>query len=293
MEENPAGNVVQQTDPLKDNPERRKQVEMDLLKMGMSPVEIQKLVNADASSKSSPLGTQPVTTAKPANATMDIHAMAAAAEAERNAKLLQRVNELTEQFPEFRTVPDADLLVGEKTLRDAMMLRRQGKLKEAEETCRRGIAINPKEASGLELLGDILQDVARIEEAMAAYRRAVQADARRSSAEKKYADLLSMQQHWAVVEVEEQGRKPGYSLLLSLLLPGLGQFFNGQTGKGIFFIVADVILFYLLSYSPYGFNNAHQHSGISTALIAVVAAAISVWGVSAWDAFVGAKRKYS
>ncbi|HUU76509.1 MAG TPA: hypothetical protein VMW63_10570 [Methanoregulaceae archaeon] len=38
-------------------------------------------------------------------------------------------------------------------------------------------------------------------------------------------------------------RNPGISAILSALVPGLGQIYNGQTGKGLVFLLLAVILF--------------------------------------------------
>lgn len=43
-------------------------------------------------------------------------------------------------------------------------------------------------------------------------------------------------------------RKPAISAILSALVPGLGQIYNGETAKGLLFLLAAVILFLSIGY---------------------------------------------
>lgn len=40
----------------------------------------------------------------------------------------------------------------------------------------------------------------------------------------------------------KQKKNPGLAVLLSAFIPGLGQFYNGQIGKGLFFLITWVSL---------------------------------------------------
>ncbi len=49
-------------------------------------------------------------------------------------------------------------------------------------------------------------------------------------------------------------KNPGVSAVLSALIPGLGQIYNGQIGKGIFFIILSAMLIqaYLTGINAFG-----------------------------------------
>ncbi len=140
--------------------------------------------------------------------------------------------------PEFRESSAEEIRQAELLLREAHLARRRENYRLAETKCREAIALVPKDASALELLGDLMQDVARINEALAAYRRATEADPKRSSAERKYADLLMRQQDWGGIDLEAVPKNPWFSVLLSLLLPGAGQIHNGEPIKGLILMVS-------------------------------------------------------
>ena len=75
-----------------------------------------------------------------------------------------------------------------------------------------------------------MQGVARTDEALATYKRALEADPKRSSAERKYGELLVLQQNWHLADPEAVDANPWFARLLSMMLPGLGQFHNGEIG---------------------------------------------------------------
>ncbi len=90
------------------------------------------------------------------------------------------------------------------------------------------------------MLGDILQGVGRVDEALAAYKRATEADAKRTAAERKYGDLLMRQQNWNFADPEAVAPNRWLNSIVSLL-PGVGQAFNGDWVKAIVFFVLDLI----------------------------------------------------
>ena len=195
--------------------------------------------------------------AKPARASMEsMQAYAAELMAQKAAAQVQTVREVSLDLPPFRESSMQEMRQAEPLLRDAAMLRRKEKFRDAEIKAREALQFVPKDAAALELLGDIVQGVARIDEALALYKRALEADPKRSSAERKYGELLVLQQNWNAVDPEAVDRNPWFARLLSLLLPGLGQFHNGEIGKGVFFLGLDAVCFFLLR-SPFGFGTHH------------------------------------
>ena len=194
-------------------------------------------------------------------------------------------------LPEFRESSVQEVRAAETLLRDASMLRRREKFGEAEAKCREALELSPRDAAALEMLGDILQGVARIDEALAAYKRAREADPRRSSAEKKYADLLMRQENWVGYDPEAlTPPNARLAVLLSLLLPGAGQFFYGSYIKGAVILLLDTLCIYLLAASPWGFPGSRQHGGLHTSLIAIFAFAFVVYVGAVADTVAESKR---
>lgn len=273
---------------------RRKQIEDDLRRMGMSPAEVQLLLNADARSfdptaaemgqpaRSAPIPPssvpQPasapsnVKAAANANAKSSMHSMQAfAAElmAQKAAAQTQAVRQVSLDLSPFRESSRDEIREAETLLRDAAMYRRKENFREAEAKVRAALQLVPKDAAALELFGDILQGVARTNEALAAYQRAKEADPKRSSAERKYGELLVLQQQWDMTDTEATRTSSRLGIILSLLFPGLGQFNNRDYIKGTVFLALDALCIYLLAFSPWGFGTK-QHHGLSIGLIAPV-----------------------
>jgi tetratricopeptide (TPR) repeat protein len=272
--------TVVDADTLLSDAERRRKIEQDLARMGMSPIEIRRLLDADANS-ADPLKQSAVTTpvapplppsrpptGKGARASAESLAnFAAQLRTTQAAAQVKAVDQAALGLPEFRISTAQETLQAEALMRDAAMLRRREKYGEAEQKCRQALQLAPKDAAALEFLGDLLQGVARIDEALAAYKRATEADSRRSSAERKYGDLLMRQQRWNLGDPEAVPKNALFAVLLSLLLPGLGQFHNEDVGKGVFFLLADAICVFLLAFSPWGFAGEHGRHGVSAALV--------------------------
>lgn len=284
---------------------RRKKIEADLRGMGMSPLEVQRLLNAQSRSfdpgvedaptpvarpaalPNVPLPTRPAPPANPKNkaqaSMQSMQSLAAELMAQKAAAQVQAVREVSLDLPPFRASSMQEVQQAEPLLRDASMLRRREKYRDAEVKAREALQLVPKDAAALELLGDILQGVARVDEAMAVYKRALEADPKRASAERKYGELLVLQQNWDAADPEAMKGSSKLAVMLSLLLPGLGQFHNGEIGKGVFFLALDAVCTYLLAYSPFGFGGAHGHRSLSLGLILCISITVVIYIVALVD----------
>lgn len=285
--------------------EKRRKIELEMTKLGLSPEEVRRLLNANAHTAdvapiplpkptlipptSLPMATQ----AKkgPDRVTADsLQAFAAQLKSQKDAERQVSITTAAKSLPEFRESSVQEVRAAEALLRDANMLRRREKFAEAEAKTREALELNPKDGSALEFLGDILQGVARVDEALAAYKRALEADPRRSAAEKKYADLLMRQESWVNYDPEASAPNVRFSVLLSLCLPGAGQFFYQSYVKGAAFLVLDVIVGYLLFFSSLGVADKHKHSGISPSLIALLSFTAVLYIAAIADTIAESKR---
>lgn len=248
--------ATQSTDILQEDLEKRRKVEADLIRMGMSPAEIRRLLDANPNTTEPP----PITTASVAEAvpsariptppelvssgrkdaksrlaarTADLHSFAAQLQASSAANRVQAIEAISLDLPDFRDSTPEERQQAETMLREVYALRRREKYTEALAKCREALNLVPSDAAALEMFGDLLQGVARTDEALAAYKRATEADAKRISAERKYGDLLTRQQHYSDIDPEEAPRHPIVSAIFSFLLPGAGQLHNGERAKGI------------------------------------------------------------
>ncbi len=259
-------------DILRTDAERRRKLETDLARMGMSPDEVRRLMNADAHTAKMDIEPERAAVAMPTQRRIptlqaapkpaantnrtgvsDLEAYAAQLTKKVDTERIEAIAQATAslEFPPFREATIQETLQAETILRDANMLRRRERYAEALEKCLAAIRLTPKDAAALELLGDILQGVARTDEALAAYKRATQADQKRYSAEKKYGDLLMRQRNWDVPDAEAaRGQNSWLAVLLSAFCPGAGQIYLGDIPKGIFFIVMFAACLGILSLVP-------------------------------------------
>jgi len=148
---------------------------------------------------------------------------------------------------EERSHADTQMQVRE-LLGRATLLRAKGNRQEALQLAEQAIALDERGWEAQELRGDILLDLNRGEQAMQAYRRARELNANRAVLEEKIGraaiSRLAVQQTTNLSQQLLAGakpnvppRKPGTAALLSLLVPGLGQLYNGQVLKGFITVV--------------------------------------------------------
>ena len=266
--------------------ERRKQLEAELAQRGATPEEIQRMLATGAPP------TLPGTASGAKALRPDIASLQnlmAERMAEKAAERVKAIEQIALGLPEFRESTPQEVRQAEPLMREASMLRRREKYRDAEAKCREAIQLVPKDAAALELLGDLLQGVARVDEALAAYKRATEADPKRASAERKYGDLLMRQQNWGGVDMEMVPKNAYAAVLLSLCLPGAGQAHNGQWGKGIFFFLGGLIFAFLIFWSPWGLRSGHKGHGVTTSMIAIFILAGAFYIVALIDAHLVAK----
>ena len=145
-------------------------------------------------------------------------------------------------------VPETDPRA-EQLLRDAYLLRMRQQWGAAEELCRKALELAPDDLQGLELLGDLLTEKGSDDEALAVYRRAFELHPEKASLEEKIAKAVLRKAEEERQRVEAQlllnsrtnpkrrKRNQTVAVLLSVVCPGGGQFFNGRYVKGGAFLV--------------------------------------------------------
>lgn len=132
----------------------------------------------------------------------------------------------------------------ESLLRRAKVSQMRGNKQEAFELIQQAAKAAPHSSAVLEALGDELAAQRKNAEAKAMYLRAHQADPKNVSAERKHAELVFSTQvrtmdltKYADSEIMASSKT---AAILSLFLPGLGQFVLSETVKGICYMVAAV-----------------------------------------------------
>lgn len=161
---------------------------------------------------------------------------------------LERKDELQSQEVK-ETVPTpanstASIEEAENLLRRAKVSQMRGNKQEAFELIQQAAKAAPQSSAVLEALGDELAAQRKNAEAKAMYLRAHQADPKNVSAERKHAEMVFSTQvrtmdltKYADSEIMASSKT---AAILSLFLPGLGQFVLSETVKGICYMVAAV-----------------------------------------------------
>jgi tetratricopeptide (TPR) repeat protein len=143
----------------------------------------------------------------------------------------------------------------------ATLARARGRHDEALELAREASSLGEKNWEAHELSGDIFLDLERPSDALASYRQARKLNPARGILEEKIGRAAlgdrrqrrQAERSRALLEgtAEPAGptRNPSYAALFSLIVPGLGQVYNGQVLKGAIMLVVFVFLFALASLS--------------------------------------------
>jgi tetratricopeptide (TPR) repeat protein len=130
----------------------------------------------------------------------------------------------------------------ERILRNVHILQNRGKSAEAIAHLKDLVEQYPEEPAFWEVYGDLLADVEQFEEAKDAYFKSKEIKKPRLNAERKYADMvyrISMKD--MPLLSEDPPANPSAALMLSLLAPGAGQYYNKQVTKAIVFFAIWVV----------------------------------------------------
>ncbi|MFN3690387.1 MAG: tetratricopeptide repeat protein, partial [Fimbriimonadales bacterium] len=134
----------------------------------------------------------------------------------------------------------------ERLLRLAHIHQMRGEGSKAKELLQQALALDADNASVWELLGDYQREAGDWQGAHDAYKKAHELAPDNAPIERKYAEavlqLTRQQEQYQQWERALEGkgtrdtitppRNPGLAFLLSLLMPGVGQLYNGQFVKG-------------------------------------------------------------
>jgi tetratricopeptide (TPR) repeat protein len=154
--------------------------------------------------------------------------------------------------------------------------RTRGQITDARETLEKVLLLSegmkPREIAPVhEQIGDLLLTEEKLDEAVASFKKAYEIDPTRVSAEKKFANTtLRISDSKAENRLNEAmmrgdgigdlladsarygRRNAGFAMLLSLVVPGFGQFYNGQFRKGVLLLGIFALALLIISVSPDG-----------------------------------------
>ncbi|MCC6446370.1 MAG: tetratricopeptide repeat protein [Armatimonadetes bacterium] len=149
-----------------------------------------------------------------------------------------------------------------KLLASAKLFRIRGQFDAAEEKCKEALALAPQNTEALEMMGDIAYDRGSLEEALHLYKTAVEIRST-PSLETKYAKVAleigeqARQREMAETllnqpeQAVQRKRSQAVAFILSTLVPGMGQLYNGDMVKGLIIMaIMGLCAVWLLS-SPY------------------------------------------
>lgn len=181
----------------------------------------------------------------------------------------------------------------ERLLRTANLQRMRKQWLEAEDTCRKAIEISPENVDFREMLGDILVELGKVDQALLTYKTALEFAPGKESLETKFAKatLDMAESKWEQSAAQDRlshpyrqavrPRNPAWAFIWSALLPGLGQFYNGDMLKGgIVFVVWLVSLLIASSALKTPSGTASAQDVLS--LISPVVWVMSFIGFCAW-----------
>lgn len=152
----------------------------------------------------------------------------------------------------------------------AHLQRMRGQIRDAEDTCRKALEMSPQDVKVREMLGDILHEEGKLDMALAEYREALGICPGDESLEKKFAKVtleIGEAEHEKMLAEDmirnpkkygTRARNPVMAVIWSIVVPGLGQLYNGQFIKaGIIF---GAVFLFMLAYATF----QHYPKGIST-----------------------------
>lgn len=160
----------------------------------------------------------------------------------------------------------------EQLLRRAHIHQVRGEYAKAKELLQQALELSPEDASVWEVLGDYARANGDWQAARDAYKRAHELQPQNAHIERKYAEavlqvtrLQAQYQQWeralegkSTEDTLTLPRNPGLAFLLSLIMPGVGQLYNGQFVKGGVILGIMIIGFIVLLTAPGGSDFIHN-----------------------------------
>ncbi|MFQ3611135.1 MAG: tetratricopeptide repeat protein [Fimbriimonadales bacterium] len=154
----------------------------------------------------------------------------------------------------------------EHLLRNAHLAKVRGQMDEARTYLEQAKALMPDSADVWAAVGDFWYQDGKIQEAHDAYKKAHELDPQNAFIERKYAQIVlemaRQQEQYRQWEQTLSGnrptddlfiqRNPGLAFLLSFLMPGVGQLYNGQFVKGGVILGAFVLGWIIFMLTPGG-----------------------------------------
>jgi len=148
-------------------------------------------------------------------------------------------------MPDEPTASEIQLRI-RQLLGQATLLRSRGDLQQALALAQEAVSLDDESWEGQELVGDLLLSLAHPDQAMESYRRAREINPERASLEEKVGRAaLAQAERDRTTELSRSllegkdalqlpKRNPSYAALYSFIIPGLGQVYNREVGKGVF-----------------------------------------------------------
>lgn len=148
-----------------------------------------------------------------------------------------------EPLPEPPTQEQIDK--AERLIREAMVARRRGDKLQASKLLDQAVEVAPGSATVLEAVGDDLRERRQTRAARDMYARALRVDPKNIVIERKFAEcvLTTEQMSFEYVAAREEidAASGKVALILSILIPGLGQIVTGHRNRGIAMLVGWLI----------------------------------------------------
>ncbi|MCS7209330.1 MAG: tetratricopeptide repeat protein [Fimbriimonadales bacterium] len=198
----------------------------------------------------------------------------------------------------------------ERLLRLAHIHQVRGESIKAKELLQQALALDAENAGVWELLGDYQREAGDWQGAHDAYKKAHELAPDHASIERKYAEavlqLTRQQEQYQQWERALEGkgtgsdltlpRNPGLAFMLSLIMPGVGQLYNGQFLKGGIILATVVLSIVAILVVPPGgddffhdlfaylVNPARVRGGLSSVQIGAGVAVLVAWFYAFIDA---------
>ena len=140
--------------------------------------------------------------------------------------------------------------------------RVKGDLLAAEDACRQALEIDAENTDAIELLGDVLHGLGKLDDALCEYRKAIEKKSPLPNIERKYAktalDIANREREKEMVQrafenppnTSTAHRNAAIAMLLSAVAPGVGQIYNGEVLKGAILVGTSLSSIIVTAVSP-------------------------------------------